>query len=116
MENSTLSLNLIKNSYDAYESKKMLCKLIDDKVKFIKMQILSIQERFGTDSPFLQNRLKELYQSKEELMNFFKSIDSGEIDANDIEIKIDCPIHLEIVQKSTAKKGSKRLKGESSFS
>ena len=115
MENSTLSLNLIKNSYDSCESKKMINKLFDDKIKFIKMQVLSLEDRFGINSPFLENRLKELNQSKEELSNFFTNIDSDAIDSNDIEIKINCAIHLEIVPKSNPKKELNQLKGESTW-
>jgi hypothetical protein len=115
MKNSTVSLDLIKNSYDAYESQKMITKLFDDKIKFVKLQIFSLEDRYGIGSPFLENRLAELNQSKQDLTSFFEDLEASGMESDEFEIKINCPIQIEVVKKSSVKKQSNRLKVESSW-
>ena len=95
MENKKLTLNLIRNTYESDEAKTIINQLLSDKICFIQRQIFSLEERLGIDSPFLKNRLKELNESKEQLEEFLNNTSSDEM-----QVKIDCPINIELVNSS----------------
>jgi len=95
MEKAKLSLHLIRNTYEVDDAKEVITQLLSDKINFIRRQIFSLDERYGINSSYLENRLKELNQSKEDIVTFFKSINSEEL-----EVKIDCPVNIELVEKT----------------
>ena len=95
MEKAKLSLHLIRNTYEVDDAKEVITQLLSDKINFIRRQIFSLDERYGINSSYLENRLKELNQSKEDIVTFFNSINSEEF-----EVKIDCPVSIELVEKT----------------
>ncbi len=58
----------------------------------LKKQIFKLEERFGTDSPFLQNRVIELKKCQEDLDFFLNQVDDEEQ-----ELLINCKIDVQLV-------------------
>jgi len=72
MKNEYLSLQLIRNTCNISEGKTIIEQLLADKINFLKKQIFKLEERFGTDSPFLENRVIELRKCQEDFRFFLK--------------------------------------------
>ncbi len=109
MEKNKLSLQLIKNSYDAEDAKELVMQLLCDKSTFIKRKIFSLDERYGIHSPFFENRLTELTECKKDLKLFFENMNS-----DDFEFRINCPIEIEVVKKNSVDQ-QKATKEENSW-
>lgn len=96
MNNDYLSLQLIRNTYDVAEGKTIIEQLLADKINFLKKQIFKLEERFGTDSPFMQNRVEELRKCQEDLDFFLNHVDDEEQ-----EMLINCKIDVQLVPKKS---------------
>jgi len=91
MENKTLSIQLIENRYDREDSLLLLNKILDDKIEIVEEQIQTLHRKYGLTSNYLDNRLTYLKHSKLELADFL----SEEL-ADEYEVVIDCPVHIEL--------------------
>lgn len=58
------TINLVEGTYTPSEAADILFSLLGDKIKFHKIQILSLQERFGIESENSEQRIKELKAAK----------------------------------------------------
>ena len=89
---SEKSVKFIDNIYSPEEATEILISLINDKIKFLNLQIFSKSERFGTDTSHLENRIKYLELEKENLM---KQIEKAEMDGKNLSIQ--CEIQIEFI-------------------
>lgn len=99
MNGAQLKIDLIENTYKSSEAKKVITQLINDKIKFLKVQIFRNEERTGGKSPQLEQRLVELKKSKKELEGFFESLKNDE----ESKIEIHCPIQINVVKQLVSK-------------
>jgi|GEM_PF-3140364 len=99
MGNEYLSMQLIRSTYDIAEGKTIIEQLLADKINFLKKQIFKLEERFGVDSPFMQNRVQELKKCQEDLDFFLKQVDDEEQ-----EMLINCKIDIQLVPTKKSEK------------
>lgn len=92
MENH--KLQLVENTYNAEDAKEVLFSLINDKLKFLKLQMLSKTERFGSCPENLEHRLEGLKAEKEKLQDLFKQYDGQD----DIRFDVDCLINIKVAK------------------
>lgn len=59
-------VKLIDNIYPLADARELVLSLINDKIKFLSVKILSMQEH-GKDSSYLQQRVDELEQERKAL-------------------------------------------------
>jgi hypothetical protein len=91
MENH--QIKLIDNTYSKSEAKDLLSALINDKIRFLKQKVFSIQERTGGDTSYYEKRIAELQDEKVQLVKKFK-----EMEHEDFSVEIDCHAYLKIKQ------------------
>jgi len=84
-------VKLIDNTYSGSEAKELLTALINDKIRFLKRKIFSIQERTGENPTHLQKRISELQVERDRLINKFE-----ELGEKDYKVEIDCHAFLKI--------------------
>ncbi|MFT6210356.1 MAG: hypothetical protein ACJATE_000972 [Bacteroidia bacterium] len=89
MKDQHFQFSLIDNTYAAENAREVITSLINDKIKFLNIQMLSNQERFGSDVSHLQKRVKELEADRKRMIALF--VDCA---ANDKEIEISCEVKL----------------------
>ena len=89
MENH--QIKLIDNTYSKNEAKDLLSALINDKIRFLKQKIFSIQERTGGDTSYHEKRIAELQHEKAQLVKKFKALENVEFN-----VEIDCHAYLKI--------------------
>lgn len=89
------NLKLIDSTYSAQDAKEVLISLVNDKIKFLHLQILSQGERFGCDTSHLEERAKALLIEKEQLMQLLSKLND---DGCEVEIKCDVAIKVKETQ------------------
>ena len=107
MENEYLSIQLIRNTYKIAEGKTIIEQLLADKINFLKKQIFTLEERFGVDSPFMQNRVVELRKCQEDLDFFLNHVDH-----QDQEMLVNCKIDIQLVPTKNAEKVSEQAENK----
>jgi len=85
-------VKLVENKYNIEDAKEVLFSLLNDKMKFLKLTMLSKMERFGSCPENLEIRLEELKVEKERLYDLFKQYEGRE----DILLNIDCIIDIKL--------------------
>ena len=91
MEN--FQLKLIDNTYSNSEAFELLTALINDKIRFLKQKVFSIQERSADDTSHLEKRIAELQEDKEKLIQKFQ-----ELEGKEFNVDIDCKALLKIYE------------------
>lgn len=86
---ASYDLKLIDNTYSAEDAKEVLSSLINDKIKFLNLQIFSNGERFGEDTEHLENRVKSLQAEREKL---FTLIEQAAKDGKSLSIHCDVQV------------------------
>lgn len=84
---------LIDNTYSPTAAKEVIASLIQDKIRFLNVQLLSNQERYGSDISFAAKRVEQLQTELERVLNTF-----DEAISEDSEVQITCPINVTIRQ------------------
>jgi hypothetical protein len=84
---------LIDNTYSPTAAKEVIASLIQDKIRFLNVQLLSNQERYGSDISFAAKRVEQLQAELERVLNTF-----DEAIPEDSEVQISCPINVTIRQ------------------
>ena len=84
-------LKLVNSTYPVSDAKRVLLSLITDKIKSLNETIFSEEERFGSDTQHLRNRVKELKQERENLIVLF-----NQFRKDDHIVAIDCNIDFNI--------------------
>lgn len=69
MKNTTHQFALIDSTYSAYDAREVITSLINDKIRFLNVQILSLQERYGQNTEHLENRVRELEVNRREMID-----------------------------------------------
>lgn len=69
MKNATHQFALIDSTYSAYDAREVITSLINDKIRFLNIQILSLQERYGQNTEHLENRVRELEVNRREMID-----------------------------------------------
>lgn len=85
-------LKLIDNSYKASEAKEVLCSLINEKIRFLNLQIASRSERFGEDTSYLKQRIEQLTKEKKDIIDFMDTLD-----AEGHSVKIGATAAIEVI-------------------
>ena len=62
--NNNEQIKLIDGTFSPEGAAEVLFAVLDDKIRFHNIRILSIQERFGGDTSQSENRIKELKAAK----------------------------------------------------
>lgn len=65
--NTVESFTLIEGTFEPSEAADVLFTILDDKIRFHNIQILSIQERFSGDTNNSERRLSDLKDSKKRI-------------------------------------------------
>ncbi len=84
-------LDLVKNTYPVHDAKEVLLSLLSDKIKFLTCKIFSLEERFGDVPVHLKERVEELKNEKNQLIETLDSFD----DENHL-VEIDCQIVFKV--------------------
>jgi hypothetical protein len=84
-------IKLIDNTYSMEDARELLLALINDKIKFLNLKTLSLQERFGADTSKYEQRIAELREEKNQLLIKLKNIEKS----HDL-VEVDCHVHLKI--------------------
>ena len=95
MKNQKHDFSLIDNTYSAEGARAVITSLISDKIKFLNTEMLSINERFGTDVEHMKERVRQLEADKARMISLFSDYIN-----QDIEIEISCEVKM--VAKHTA--------------
>lgn len=83
---------LIDSTYSADDAKEVLISLVNDKIKFLNRQIFSLEERFGSDTQHLKNRVKIIQEEKAKLLTLLEQYSSeGTL------LSIQCDVRMETV-------------------
>lgn len=83
MEAQKHQFNLINSTYSAEAAKEVLTSLINDKIRFLNIQILSVHERFGENATHLETRVKELEADRNRLIELLSAAEK-----NNAEVEI----------------------------
>ena len=83
MEAQTHQFNLINSTYSAESAKEVLTSLINDKIRFLNIQILSAHERFGENATHLEARVQELEADRNRLIEILSAAEK-----NNTEVEI----------------------------
>ena len=86
------SIKLIDSTYPAKQAKEVIMTLLNDKIRFIGVQILSVEERFGDNTEHLRQRIKELEGEKRELQRQLESLEN-----KNTPLEIDCRININVL-------------------
>ncbi|MDA0973778.1 MAG: hypothetical protein O2867_08600 [Bacteroidetes bacterium] len=85
-------LKLIDNTYKASEAKEVLCSLINEKIRFLNLQIASRSERFGEDTSYLKQRIEQLTTEKQDIIDFMDTLDAeGQM------VKVDATAAIQVL-------------------
>ena len=83
MNENKHQFNLINSTYSVETAKEVLTSLINDKIRFLNVQILSAHERYGDNAAHLAKRVEELEQDRNRLI---KTLSQAEQENAEIEI------------------------------
>ena len=86
------SIKLIDTTYSAKQAREVIMTLLNDKIRFLGVQILSVEELFGDNTEHLRQRIKELENEKLELVGQLDSLQD-----EDTSLEVDCRIDLKVV-------------------
>ena len=75
------SIKLIDSTYPAKHAKEVILTLLNDKIRFLSVQILSMEERFGEDTEHMRRRITELECEKRELIIALDSLNDEQTPA-----------------------------------
>lgn len=91
------SIKLIDSTYPAKQAREVIMTLLNDKIRFLGVQILSIEERFGDNTEHMRQRIKELEHEKRELLRQLESLED-----ENTPLEIDCQIDLKVVAEAAS--------------
>ena len=94
MENNH-NFKLIEGQFDSTEAGKILFALLNSKINYHNLQAFSIREKYSGDISYLNKRVEALKAVCEELREVLEYADK-----NDMELKIDSIINIEMIQKT----------------
>jgi hypothetical protein len=94
MENNH-KFKLIDGKFNATEAGKILLALLNSKINYHNLQAFSIRERYSGDVSHIDKRVEELKAVCEELREVLDYADN-----NNIKLKIDSTINIEMIQKA----------------
>lgn len=86
------TIKLIDGEYTPQEAASILLAVIEEKIKYHNIQILSFEERFSVSNENSIKRLEELKQSREEICNLVELAKS-----ENKSFKIKSNINIELV-------------------
>jgi len=89
MKNQNHDFALIDNTYSAENAREVITSLINDKIKFLNIQMLSNHERFGSDVSYFEKRVKQLEADRKRMIALFT-----DCAATDQDIEISCEVKL----------------------
>lgn len=82
---------LIDSTYDVDGAREVLTTLISNKINFIKKHMLSIEERFGSDSSHFEKRIQKLREEKRSLELFLENYEGEEV-----SLDVSCTASLRV--------------------
>ena len=91
------SIKLIQSTYPASQAQEVIMTLLNDKIRFLGVQILSMEERTGDDTKHMRKRIKELENEKRVLQKQMK-----ELRDNNTQLEINCHIDLKVLAEAVS--------------
>ncbi len=88
------SIKLIDSTYPVSHSREVLLSLLNDKITFLGVQILSFEERFGKDTMHIKLRVKELENERKALVSYLNQLH------DDTLLELDCEISIKVLSES----------------
>lgn len=85
------TVKLIDSNYPEAKAREVILSLLNDKIRFINLQILSIEERENLDTGHLRNRLEELKAERDKICKVLDSAGTG-------LVQVDCSIQFEVLE------------------
>lgn len=76
----TEQVKLIDGTFSPENAAEVLHAVLDDKIRFHNIRILSIQERFGGDTSASENRLRELKAAKAKVSQILAEAKAANLD------------------------------------
>ena len=95
MKNQNHEFALIDNTYSPEDARTVVTSLITDKIRFLNTEMLSINERFGTDIEHMKQRVRQLEADRKRMISILSDYMN-----EDMEIEISCEVKM--VAKQTA--------------
>lgn len=86
------TVKLVDSTYPADKAREVIISLLNDKIRFINLQIFSLEERHNLDSEHLKERLRELAEERDQVAEILKA-HSGK----NTPVKINCDIQIEVL-------------------
>lgn len=96
MKNQEHEFALIDNTYSPEDARAVIASLISDKIRFLNTEMLSINERFGTDVEHMKERVRQLEADKARMISLFSDYMN-----QDVEIEISCEVKMTAKQIAT---------------
>lgn len=84
------NIKLIDSTYPVSDARDALFSLINDKIDFLNKKILSVQERFGSDTDHLEKRVRELRAELNTLLQVLNPMEEGHL------VEIHCNVEMKI--------------------
>jgi hypothetical protein len=85
--------SLINGTFMPGDASRILLGIINDKITFHNLEILSIRERFNGDVSHSMRRIEELNEVREEL----RKVLAIAVD-NEMEVRVNCTLKLELIK------------------
>lgn len=85
--------SIIQGTFMPGDASRILLGIINDKINYHNLEILSIQERFNGDVSHSVKRIEELKEIREEL----RKVLAIAVD-NEMEVRVNCTLNLELVK------------------
>ena len=85
------TVKLIDSTYPEAKAREVILSLLNDKIRFINLQILSLEERENLDTAHLRNRLDELKAERDNICQMLNSTSSE-------PVQVDCSIQFEVLE------------------
>ncbi len=96
MKNQEFQFSLIDNTFTAEEAREVIISLMNAKIRFLNVQILSIHERFGSDGTHLEKRINQLEADRKNLITVL-----SDYATQNVEISVSCDVKL-VAKQTTA--------------
>jgi len=84
------TVKLIDSTYPESRAREVILSLLNDKIRFINLQILSLEEKENLDTLHLRSRLEELKAERDQICDLLRSEGSA-------PIQVNCSIEFEVL-------------------
>ncbi len=91
MKRRVHEFDLINTVYSPKEARQVMVRLINDKINFLNLKVLSLYERYSGDPAHLEKRIAELNEAEKYLVDVLNGLEN-----DSFEVDIKCPVKFKI--------------------